>query len=211
MRTNPTRVFILIAIVIAVVQFSSAAENWQGTWASAQMLAETKDLPELPLHEVTLRQNIRISCGGNKLRVRLSNEFGDGPLEIGEATLAFTEEASVIRKGTAKPLKFGGHMGISIAAGKAVTSDPFSLRAPALSRLTITLYVKSAPKQITAHPGSRTTSYLLAGNHVTETALESATKTDHWYFIAAVEVASPHNAGAIAILGDSITDGRGST
>ncbi|ABF39967.1 lipolytic enzyme, G-D-S-L [Candidatus Koribacter versatilis Ellin345] len=210
-RVLASQAFRLLLAILCLAQFALASDRWQGTWASAQMIAAPSDLPDLVFHEVTVRQNIRISCGGNKLRVRISNEFGDGLLDIGAATIALTGKASSIRKASEKALKFAGQKRISIAAGTAVTSDSLTFAAPALSRLTITLYIKSAPKQITAHPGSRTTSYLLAGNSVHSAELPTAVKIDRWYFLSAVEVSASHNAGAIAILGDSITDGRGST
>jgi lysophospholipase L1-like esterase len=75
--------------------------------------------------------------------------------------------------------------------------------------ITISLYFDKAPAQQTSHPGSRTTSFLLHGNHVSDVGLPGAAKFDHWFIIAGIDVSA--GKGAVTMIGDSITDGRGST
>lgn len=61
-------------------------------------------------------------------------------------------------------------------------------------------------------PGSRTTSFYQFGDAVTAANLTdvSVQSVAHWYFLSAVEVWSPPQARGFVIVGDSITDGRGS-
>ena len=90
-----------------------------------------------------------------------------------------------------------------------MVSDPVNFRLRDRENVAITIHYGSASStSVSGHPGSRTTSYLKAGN---TTDFSDAIKTDHWYNILALEVEAPKKAGAVAILGNSITDGRGST
>jgi lysophospholipase L1-like esterase len=95
-------------------------------------------------------------------------------------------------------------------AGKAVTSDPFQFTLPPRADIAITIYFGATSPDVTGHPGSRTTSYLLTGNAVTRADCAGAVTTDHWYVINTIDVKAPDSAAAVVILGNSITDGRGS-
>jgi len=75
----------------------------------------------------------------------------------------------------------------------------------------ITIYFGATPPDITGHPGSRTTSYLMPGNKASETDFSGSVTTEHWYVIYGIDVQARSWASCIAILGNSITDGRGST
>ena len=96
-------------------------------------------------------------------------------------------------------------------AGVAVTSDPIAFNVTPRMDLAITIYFGQTSATVTGHPGSRTTSYIITGNTTTTTDFTGAVTTDHWYNINVVDVLAPPNAACVAILGNSITDGRGST
>ncbi len=100
-----------------------------------------------------------------------------------------------------------------VPVGAQVVSDPIDFTVAAQSNLTVTTYLAQgqASTDITSHPGSRTTSHLLAGNHVSAQDLPGATPVDHWYFLSGVEVRASSRTSAAVVLGDSLTDGRGST
>ena len=102
---------------------------------------------------------------------------------------------------------------MDISAGALMVSDPLDFPVAAATNLTVTVYLArgQASNSITSHPGSRTTSHLLAGNHVDAADLPGATSTDHWYFLSGVEVVAGPGASAVVVIGDSLTDGRGST
>lgn len=89
-------------------------------------------------------------------------------------------------------------------------SDTLSYNLAALSTCAISIYFGSAPSDVTGHPGSRTTSYLQSGNVVTNPSLSGST-TDHWYILTGIDVSTDGTCAAMVTLGDSITDGRGST
>jgi lysophospholipase L1-like esterase len=186
-------------------------ESWLGTWEAAPQLVEPRNMPPAPgLVGHTLRQAVHASIGGSRWRVRLSNEFGDGPLKIAAAHIARAAGRDSIDPTSDVALTFAGSGPIVIAAGSAVVSDPVDLAARSLSDITISLYVEAAPNALTGHPGSRTTSYLSPGNHVATLRLPDAKTTEHWYVISGLEVLSSTESAAVVVLGNSIADGRGS-
>ena len=203
---------LLLATVPAPAGPGEDDARWVGTWASAPQLTEEANLPPAPgLADATLRQVLHVSIGGQKLRVRFSNAYGTAALTLVSAHVARFAGGSAIHAGTGRALAFHGQPSVTIPAGALVVSDPLDLDLPPLSDLAVTVYLRGAPADVTGHPGSRTTSYLQAGNAVAATDLPAAARVDHWYFLSGIEVRAGRSAAAVAILGDSITDGRGST
>ena len=187
-------------------------QAWVGTWATGPQLTETSNNPPSPgLTNNTLRQVVFSSISGSQLRLRLSNEFGDGPVTINAVHIALSTSGSSITMSTDKAITFGGSAGVTIAQNQAVSSDPFDFALPALTKVAITIAFGSTPSGITGHPGSRTTSYLVAGNMVGAASFSGAATAEHWYYIVGLDVMAPAGTAAVVTLGDSITDGRGST
>ncbi|MDR8393349.1 SGNH/GDSL hydrolase family protein [Aliifodinibius sp. S!AR15-10] len=185
--------------------------EWQGTWSTSQQLTEPRNMPPEPgLNGNTLRQVVHVSLGGDRLRVRLSNEFGTEPVSITAAQIAASDGGSAIKPDTDQALEFDGESAITIPPGEAVLSDPFSFNLEPLSNVALTLHISKISSDVTGHPGSRTTSYIQTGNHVSAPEMPDAAQTEHWYIIDAIDVMAPDSAAAVATLGNSITDGRGS-
>lgn len=200
-------------ISLTAVDSGGGSTSWVGTWSGAPQLTEPANMPPASLTNATLRQVIHVSQGGSQLRVRFSNEFGNGPLSIKAAQIATCNanpvDSSIVTS-TGRALAFSGNAAVTIAQGQAVWSDPVSFTLAPLANLSVTTAFSSTPSNLTGHPGSRTTSYLQSGStNVSAANMSSALKTDHWYVISGLDVQS--DAKALAILGDSITDGRGST
>ncbi len=171
----------------------------------------------LVMADATLRQTIRVSVGGQRLRLRFSNAFGGAILPITAVTIALPLDGragvAAIQPGTTRRVTFNGRSSVDVPKGALVVSDPLNFALPPGTVLTVTTYLArgQASNDITSHPGSRTTSHLLAGNHTESADLPGATPTDHWYFLSGVEVRTNSNVGAVVVIGDSLTDGRGST
>jgi lysophospholipase L1-like esterase len=179
--------------------------DWLHTWVSMPQLTEPGNLPPAPftgtdsvLVDTTLRQTVHPSIAGSSVRLRFSNAFGGAVLPITAVSIA-------------RP--FSGRTYASVPVGAQVVSDPIDLDVPARSELTVTLYLATgqASTAVTSHPGSRTTSHLLRGDHHAAAELPGATPVVHWYFLSGVEVLAPGDSTATVVLGDSLTDGRGST
>jgi lysophospholipase L1-like esterase len=190
----------------------SALDHWVGTWAASPQRTEERNLPPAPgLADTTLRQIAHVSLGGSRLRLRFSNAFGKTALTLVSAHVAKSAGGSAIDPGTDRPLTFHGRTSVRIPEGALMLSDPLDFEVPPLSDLAVTVYLRGAPEDVTGHPGSRATSYLESGDMVSAAELAKAARVDHWYFLAGIDVAAAPDAAAVVVLGDSITDGRGST
>ena len=211
-----TLVFFFIIILFgcsnSASKQSADEKIWVGTWSTAPQLVEPRNMPPEPgLTNNTLRQVVCVSIGGDSLQVRFSNEFSESPVTMNKVQLAISERGSTIDKSSVKELRFSGEPEVTMAPGEAITSDPFAFNLKPRMEVAITIAFGETSPDVTGHPGSRTTSYLLAGNQTsTETDFSDAVRTDHWYIINGIDVKASKNASAVAILGNSITDGRGS-
>ncbi|WP_437941003.1 SGNH/GDSL hydrolase family protein [Sorangium sp. So ce341] len=190
---------------------SSGERRWVGTWTTGPQLTEPNNNPPAPgLANNTLRQVIYTSIGGSNVRLLLSNEFGDGPVTMSSVHIADSTTADGIEVSTDKALKFMGADSVTIPVGKTVFSDPIDYDLKPNSKLAVTIRFGEVPAGITGHPGSRTNSYIQTGDGVSSPTLTSPVSTAHWYYITGLDVMADPTTHAIAILGDSITDGRGS-
>lgn len=189
-----------------------AGGHWVGTWGTAPQLVERHNNPPAPgLANNSLREIVQVSIGGKKVRLKLTNEFSKEPTEIKAVELAIAETSGIssdIDETTTVSLTFDGKPSVTIPAGGQVVSDAVKFPIAARENVAITIHYGAASATVSGHPGSRTTSFLKAGN---TTDFTGAVRTDHWYNIQTLEVLAPSKAGAVAILGNSITDGRGST
>lgn len=208
-----TALALAIASTMGAVPAAPKDSDWVGTWATAQMLAEGANaLDPTVLNDATLRQIVRVSVGGKTIRLRLSNAFARAPLRVAGVHIARAKApgTAIIDPATDRSVTFDGQSDVLIPPGAEYTSDPIVLDVPDRGDLAISIRLDTKPQAQTGHPGSRTTSFLLQGNHLSDTDLPDAAKIDRWYLISAIDIVAP-TARAVAIIGDSITDGRGST
>jgi lysophospholipase L1-like esterase len=198
--------------------------HWVNTWTAMPQLTEPGNLPPAPFTQdnlvfadATLRQTVRVAVGGQQFRLRFSNAFGGAALPITQVSVALPAGGqagvSAIQPGTSKPVTFSGRTSIVVPVGAQVVSDPLNFDLPARTNLTVTMYLAQgqASNNITSHPGSRTNSYMIAGNHIGDSDLPGSATVAHWYFISGVEMWSRPTTSAAVMVGDSLTDGRGST
>ncbi|MGW4466706.1 SGNH/GDSL hydrolase family protein [Micromonospora sp. NPDC004704] len=202
----------------------AATGRWVHTWVSMPQLTEPDNLPPPPFTrdnlvfaDATLRQTVQVSVGTRQVRLRFSNAFGGAALPITAVTVAQPVDGragvSGIRSGTSRTVTFSGRRSVCVPVGAQVVSDPLDFEIAPRSNLTVSVYLAQgqASDHVTSHPGSRTTSYLVAGNQVVAADLPTATPTEHWYLLSGVEAWCDRSAAAVVMLGDSLTDGRGST
>lgn len=180
------------------------------TWASSQYLAEAFNQPPMSLSGNSIRQTIHVSVGGKKIQVKFSNLVGKSELEINEVHIAKTIDTARIDASTDTVLLFSGNKNCVIPAGKELWSDPVDFSFEKLECLTVTAYLKTVPADITGHMGSRTNTYMMPGKCFDEEYKKDFV-CEHWYLLAGIKVIGRENTKIIACLGDSITDGRGST
>ncbi len=183
--------------------------HWVGTWATSPAPAEGA-----AFSNQTLRMNARVSIGGNTLRVRLSNAYGNRPLTIGSAHVGLRESGPRVVAGTDRTLTFGGETAATIAAGAVLLSDAVDLAVAPLADVAITFFL---PGDLPASFGitgryARQTNYISPpGDFSDETIMPVGRITDDWYFVAGIDVLATAATGGIVALGDSLTDANIST
>jgi lysophospholipase L1-like esterase len=189
----------------------AANQGWVGTWATAQQLTEDANEPPSPgLANNTLRQVLQVSLGGARVRLRFSNEYGNGPLTLTKVHCAVSAGGGAITASTDTALTFAGAASVTLQPKDIVFSDPADFTLAPQSKVAVSIQFGAVPTDITGHPGSRTTSYLQAGDGVASASLSAPATTDHWYVLSGLDVQAT-DSRSLVILGDSITDGRGST
>jgi lysophospholipase L1-like esterase len=207
-------VFATLVGAASLAQAASAdnddnAQRWVGTWTASPQAAEP---PAATLQDQTVRQIVRTSVAGNRVRVRLSNEFGTSPLVVGAASIARRDTGSNIVAGSGKPLTFGGQAGITLAPGAPALSDPIDFEVPALGDLVISLYLPQASVPRTVHSLATATTYISTqGDYSSAVVMPTASTAQSWFFLSGVTVNATRRSAAIVALGDSITDGFAST
>src|SRR5579863_6639564 len=184
--------------------------HWVGTWTAAPAPAEGF----AGFNNQTLRLNPRVSIGGERLRVRISNAYGNRPLAIGAATVALRDKGPAIVAGKSRKLTFGGRDSAVIAAGAVQYSDAVDLSVPPLADLAVSFHLPGEVLANFAITGryARQTNYISPpGNYAAETVMPVGNLTDQWFFLCGVDVLAPSDALGVVALGDSLTDGNIST
>ena len=210
------RFSVLLLLLWATLRIAAAGPatevNWVASWVSAQQLTEPGNLPPAPgLAGQTLRQVIQPTLGGSRLRVTFSNAYGEAPLTVSSAHVAAARVGSAIDPASGRALTFHGSPSVVIQPGTVMVSDDLPFAVQPFHNLAVSAFLSSVPTHLTGHPGSRTTSFIQPGDAVSAPELPDAVRTDHWYLLSSLEVTAAPTATAIVIMGDSITDGRGST
>lgn len=189
-----------------------AEKSWTGTWATAVEFTGQGDMPQSSLSGRALREIVQVSIPGDRLRMQLSNIHSKEPVEIKSVFIADAADSCDIDVKSAKYLTFDGKKSVTIAPGEAVYCDETIYDLKPLQRLAITVnYGENTPVNASSHRGSRTTSYIINGEAKPKTKFVDAEKVDHWYNISCIDVLKSEPTPCIAIIGNSITDGRGST
>lgn len=206
--------FVLLATCAWARSHQPKAPVWVVSWAASQQIPEPQNaLPADDLRDATVRQIFHLSVGGPALRVHLSNAFGTEALRFTSVHIArpLSPSSAEIDPASDHPLTFAGSTDVTVPPGAEFISDPVQFPAAPLSDIAVTFHLDSLPARETGHPGSRATSYYLHGDLVGSEKLPEAKHVDHWYQVAGIDVQAAPGAAAVVVLGDSITDGRGST
>ena len=181
--------------------------HWVGTWSASPQAV----VAPIQINGQTLRQIVHTSLGGERVRVRLSNAYGTRPLVIGSAHVAVSTGGASISLSTDRTLRFNGSPTITIPAGALAVSDAVELEVEAFDNLAVSLYLPENVAATTQHSVGQQTNYISTPGDFTGAITFAATTTRPYYFLTGVEVGTSRRARAIVTLGDSVTDGFGST
>ena len=206
------RLLVFLMMFCALSTYSQA-QNWVGTWATAPQTVVKSFMPyNNCMTNRSVRQVVKVSIGGDVIRLKLSNIYSMQPVEIRSIYIAHAKDSSDIDAKTAQYFKFGNSYKTVIPAGKQIVSNALKFKLRNLERVAITINYTSAPEIPTVHMGSRTTSYIMKGVTNAHSNFAKAFRENHWYNISGIDVYTmSNNMSAIAIIGNSITDGKCST
>lgn len=206
-----------VKLGLAALLLASAAwgqPGWVASWGASPQppRGAIGPFPATPeFDNQTIRQVLRISTGGERLRLRLSNEYGAHPLRIGAARVGILDEDGAIRAGTDRVVTFGGGaQAATIPSGAPLLSDAVDLAVRDLERLSVSLYFPSATGACTCHATGMQEAWVSGPGDFTAEAFEPVQSMDFRAFLSGVEVWAP-GARTVVVLGDSISDGIGST
>jgi lysophospholipase L1-like esterase len=203
-------------LLLAVLPAAHAVEPqpFISSWGAALMPRVGKGaIPADEFRQVTLRQTVRLSLGGPALQVRVSNLHGKEALVIGAATVAAAANPGSDQLGPrpVKALLFDGAPRVVVPPGTEKLSDALDWAAARGDDVAISMYVESGPAQQSVHLAAHATQFIAPGDQTGRLALEGARPLTSWFQLGGVEVQAPARAGVLVAIGDSITDGSGST
>ncbi|WP_405854148.1 SGNH/GDSL hydrolase family protein [Streptomyces sp. NBC_00090] len=192
--------------------------SWRAAWAASPQSPTaplTPNWSQQGFDNHTVRQVVRVTTGGTRARIELTNRYGTTPLRITGATVARTAEGSAVRPGSVRRLRFDGRASATIPVGGTLLSEAANLPVKAFESLTVTLYLAGETGPATFHHFSSATSYRATGDHRADLSGAAFRETsESWYFLSGIEVTGGRDTArrnGVVTFGDSITDGVGST
>lgn len=197
---------------------SEANYKWVTTWGTAEEKCDVTEnaMPQMALKDSTVRQIIRVTTGGHRLKLRLSNQYGSSDVQVKSLHLAkqVKATASTIDVSTDTAVTVDGKEEFVIPKRKVIETDAVEFNVNALDNVAVSMYFGDTPTaNITGHRGARATTYQIAGNQVSEETYSSdkeITKTTtSWFFLADISMWSSEKSKSVVCFGDSITDGYG--
>ena len=189
-------------------------DKWTATWGAAMLTAGDEQIPKNPcLCGSTLRQQIRVSIGGRSLRLALSNEYGNGDLEIKKITIArlLSPSSSEIDVLSARQLTLEQNCSFTVPAGKRVYLDELEYDVSEMEDFAVTMELGAVPEVLTCQTASRCSAWIVSGERADERIYDSFEEMTSWYFIAELDVTAAEGSEVIVCFGDSLTDGASVT
>lgn len=195
---------------------AGAAESgarWIGTWAASPNLPHSSGVSATGFSDQTIRQTVHTSIGGTRLKLRLSNVYGEQPLTVDAVAVATPNGNGGVEPGSGTAVTFNGTRSVTVPVGATATSDAISRSVAADTDLTVSLYVAGSTGPTTWHRLAASTTYISTpGDHTSDTSADAFTTTQSsFFFISGLDVAASSGSGSIVTFGDSLTDGVGST
>ncbi len=201
------------AVVALCLAAPAAAAQWISSWTAAPMASVPPPIiGPLPfaLNNQTIRQVLHLSAGGRRLRIRLTNEYGSKPLSVGAATIARVKADGSIDRSSVRHLTFAGQPSAVIPASAPLLSDPLDLPVKALSDVSLSLYFPEDTGLCTCHQVAVQDGFVSAPGDFTAREFTAGQTVQSRAFVSGVEVEVPHGK-TVVVLGDSISDGLGSS
>ncbi len=218
----PAVALLVVAVSLTIMAASrpasaarSGQDGWITSWSASPQAAGPRTLGARGFDNQTIREVILASAGGDPIRLELTNVFGTTPLHVGHVTVAQADAhdpGSAAVLGQVHPVTFGGSPSVVIPAGAQLLSDPVAMPVAPLENLAISVYLPDRTGPATFHSDAQQLNWLSGGDHAADQGASAfTTSTLSWYYVNSLVVRSADEAGTVVALGDSITDGVGST
>ena len=215
-------VLLVLAITVAVFADSrpaaaarpgSPGDGWVTSWSASPQVAARDTLAAVGFDNQTVRDIIFTSVGGDLIRLELTNVFGASPLRVGHVTVAVAGPDATVLPGTIHPVTYRGSASFQIPAGAQILTDPVAMPVAPLQDLAVSVYLPDQTGAATFHSDAQQVNWVsTAGDHAADSdAGAFITPTLSWYYVSALIVQASGADGTVVALGDSITDGVGST
>ncbi|HET9406553.1 MAG TPA: SGNH/GDSL hydrolase family protein [Candidatus Sulfotelmatobacter sp.] len=205
---NLQSTFVCILLLTAQL-FAAPGETWVTTWAtSPQASAPDPSEPLMNIENQTVRERVRVSIGGDMIRIRLSNECGNSPLVVGSATVGTPNAPASVTPGSIHTITFGGSNSVTIPAGAPALSDPIPFPAAPATEISLSLYFPKRVITPTAHWLALKSAVVSQhGDHTRDEKIEGGAVTQSSILVSAVLVPAQPSQRVVVAFGDSITDG----
>ncbi|MHA4818213.1 SGNH/GDSL hydrolase family protein [Streptomyces aculeolatus] len=195
---------------------SRPEHGWSAAWTTAPQRPGAGFAPnwsEEGFADHTIRQIVRLSIGGDTLRIRLSNRYGTTPLKVAGLTVATPVGGAAVKPDTLHEVTVGGRTAFALPAGTELATDAVPVRTEALDSVTTTMYLAEPFGSATYHEQALATIYRAEGDHRGNGDGAAFTETSQsWYYLSGIDVTGAESSGhGIAVFGDSLTDGTGSS
>ena len=188
--------------------------SWTGSMLDATVARAGTTPPVAQVfNDQSIRHVLRLSLGGDAIRLKVSNLFGKTPLTFSGIQVARSTGGSSIDVASSRVVTFGSQPAVTVAAGTEVLSDPIALSPGPLTNLAVTMYFATPTVVATVHALGRQTAFIGAGNQLAAASIPSATadQRQSYYGLTAVEASSVEKTNVVVTFGDSITDGFNAT
>jgi lysophospholipase L1-like esterase len=215
-------VLLVLAVTVAVFADSrpaaatrpgSPGDGWVTSWSASPQVAARDTLAAVGFDNQTVRDIIFTSVGGDLIRLELTNVFGASPLRVGHVTVAVAGPDATVLPGTIHPVTYRGSASFQIPAGAQILTDPVAMPVAPLQDLAVSVYLPGQTGAATFHSDAQQVNWVsTAGDHAADSDGGAfITPTLSWYYVSALIVQASGADGTVVALGDSITDGVGST
>ncbi|MDR5826688.1 SGNH/GDSL hydrolase family protein [Caballeronia sp. LP006] len=203
--------FVLAAPNVSASRGDGRDDGWISTWTASADRNNNLTTPQSFNASTTIRQVVHLSVGGDRVRVRLTNEFGTTPVTVGPVHIALSVGGAKIAPNSDRTLTFGGKTTVTLYAGAPILSDPVDIKLPPFADIAVSFFLPDATQAQTVHQLAVQNAYVSSGDNTATADQPSPQKYTNRFFLSGVLIDTDRDTPAVVTFGDSITDGYAST
>ncbi len=196
----------------AATGWAQSAEPGHG-WSAAWQAPQGDAFLSLSARQATLRQVLTPHAAGTQLRIRLSNQFGTQPVQVGAVSIGLSAGEAQVAPSGPVAVRFAGRSDLVLAPGESRYSDPVTLPLSSMQRVAVSLYIPDSAISISRHFNGNEWVWSASGNRSAQAGGQGFTRNANLLqashvLVDRLEVVAPTQPRrVVAMFGDSITDG----